>query len=66
MAVTRADRTVQVREVWTGDVLATVPSLGSEALAARISPDGRMIATTHRGDTVAIWTETGERLGTLA
>ena len=66
MAVTRPDQTVQVRGARTGDVLATLPSLGSEALAARISPDGRMIATTHRGDKVALWTETGERLGTLA
>ena len=66
MAVTRPDQTVQVRDVGTGDVLATLPSLGSEALAARISPDGRIIATTHRGDKVALWTETGERLGTLA
>ncbi|MBU0618040.1 MAG: WD40 repeat domain-containing protein, partial [Planctomycetes bacterium] len=66
MAVTRPDQTVQIREVGTGDVLATLPSLGSEALAARISPDGRMIATTHRGDKVALWTETGERSGTLA
>jgi WD40 repeat protein len=66
MAVTRPDQTVQVRDMGTGDVLATLPSLGSEVLAARISPDGRIIATTHRGDTVALWTETGERLGSLA
>ncbi|MFH1747894.1 MAG: serine/threonine-protein kinase [Planctomycetota bacterium] len=66
MAVTRPDQTVQLRDVGTGDVLATLPSLGSEVLAARFSSDGRMIATTQRGDTVALWTETGEPLGTLA
>jgi len=66
MAVTRPDQTVQVRDVGTGAVLATLPSSGSEALAARFSPDGRIIATSHRSDTVALWTETGECLGTLA
>ena len=47
-------------------MLATLPSVGSEVLAVRFSPDGQLIATTHRDDTAALWTVTGQRVGTLA
>jgi len=65
LAVTRPDKTVQILDAMTGDVSATLPSLGSEALAVRFSPDGRTIATTHRGRKVALWTATGSPLGSL-
>lgn len=65
MAVARPNQTVQVHDIETGDALATLPSMGSEVLGVRFGPHGRLIAVTHRGNSVALCTPTGEQLGTL-
>lgn len=65
VAVTRRDETIQILALDTGRVLMTLPSLGSESLSVRFSPDGFLIVTGHRGNEVALWSATGELLGTL-
>ena len=65
VAVTRPDKTIQIRALDTGRVLMTLPSLGSEALSVRFSPNGLVIASGHRDNEVALWSATGERLGIL-
>jgi len=65
VAVTCPDGTIQIRALETGRVLMILPSLGSEALSVRFSPNGLVIASGHRGNEVALWSATGERLGTL-
>jgi len=65
MAVTRPNETVEVREVETGKVLATLLSVGSEVLGARFDPRGRIIAITHRGASVTLCTPSGEQLCAL-
>ncbi len=65
MAVTRPDETVQILDSTNGEVLRTLPSLGTETLAVCFSPDGEFIATTHRGAQVALWTKDGTQVCTM-
>ncbi len=62
MAVTRPDETVQILDSTNGEALRTLPSPGTEALAVCFSPDGELIATTHRGASVALWTKDGAQV----
>lgn len=65
MAVTRPDQTVQILDSTNGELLRTLPSLGTETLAVCFSPDGELIATTRRRASVALWSKDGTQVCTM-
>lgn len=64
-ASTRQDGTIQIREVPTCRVVASVPAADTELLSVRYSPDGRMLAAAHRRKGIRLFTVRGEPLGEL-
>jgi WD40 repeat protein/predicted Ser/Thr protein kinase len=62
MAATWHGGTIQIREVPSGDVVATIPATENEALSVRFSPDGKTIAATYRWGPIRLYSRQGELL----
>jgi WD40 repeat protein len=60
LASARPDGSIQIRQVPTCDVLATLPSDGAELLSLRFDPDGNRLAAAYRNERILLFSLNGE------
>ena len=65
LASTRLDGTIQIRQVPTFRITATIPAAQTEILSVRFSPDGRTLAATYRRGHLHLYTADGDLAAAL-